>query len=113
MHEVGIMEQTLAIALEQAKEKGAGRIHRIKMRVGAQSGVVPEALKFAFDVVTEGTIAENANFEIESIPVRCHCRHCRQEFEPETWFYECPECGELSLDIRQGKELELTSLEVS
>ena len=113
MHEVGIMERTLAIALEQAKERGACQIHRIKMRVGALSGVVPEALEFAFDVVTEGTIAQAARFEIESIPVRCYCRQCCQAFEPDDWFYECPECGQLSLDIRQGKELELTSLEVS
>ncbi|AMW27993.1 MULTISPECIES: hydrogenase maturation nickel metallochaperone HypA [Arthrospira] len=113
MHEVGIMEQTLAIALQKAKEQGANQIHRIKMTVGADSGVAVEALEFAFDVVVAGTIAAKAKFEIDYLPVRCYCQHCNQEFEPKTWFYECPQCGEPSLDIRQGRELELTSLEVS
>lgn len=113
MHEVAIMEQTLAIALQKAKEQGANHIHRIKMKVGADSGVVPEALEFAFDVVIAGTIATGAKFEIDYLPVRCYCHHCSEEFAPETWFYECPQCSQPSLDIRQGKELELTSLEVS
>jgi hydrogenase nickel incorporation protein HypA/HybF len=113
MHEVSIMEQTLEIALNHAKQQQATQIHRIKMKVGTLSGVIPEALEFAFDVVTKGTIAETARFEIESIPVRCYCHHCNVEFQPDDFIYECPHCHQYSLDIRQGKELELTSLEVS
>lgn len=113
MHEVGIMERTLEIALEHAQNQGASKIHRLKMRVGALSGVVPEALKFAFDVVSEGTLAENAQFEIDYVPVQCYCSDCDQPFQPEQWVYECPQCHQLSTDILSGKELELTSLEVS
>jgi hydrogenase nickel incorporation protein HypA/HybF len=113
MHEVSIMAQTLEIALENACQQGANKIHRLKMRIGEMSGVVPEALNFAFDVVTEETIAEGANLEIEMVPVVCYCPHCQIEFQPNSLFYECPQCDRLSNKIIAGREIELTSLEVS
>lgn len=113
MHELSIMEQTLAIALENAHAQGANKIHQFKMKIGAMSGVVPEALKFAFDVVTSGTIAQNARLEIETVPVSCYCPDCDLEFQPADLFYACPQCNKLSSQILSGREIELTSLEVS
>ena len=113
MHEVGIMEQTLAIALTHAQQQGASQIHRMIVRVGTLSGVEPDALKFAFDVVTQGTIAARATLTIDTIPAVCYCQHCQQTFQPTDWIYACPDCQNVSADIRQGKELELASMEVS
>lgn len=113
MHEVSIMSQTVEIALENARQQDANKIHRLKMRIGAMSGVVPEALNFAFDVVTEGTIAQGAILEIELIPVVCYCSHCQIEFQPPDLFYECPQCDRACNKIIAGREIELTSLEIS
>lgn len=114
MHEVSLMEQTLEIAIAQARSQNSTQIHHLKMRVGEVSGVVPEALNFAFDVVTQGTIAEGATLQIETVPIVCHCTHCDREFHPvDAYIYECPDCGNLSFQIRSGREIELTSLEVS
>lgn len=113
MHEVGIMQNTLDIALEYAKRQGAAQIHRMTLRIGHLAGVEPEALAFAFDVVTQGTIAEHAQLSIDSIPAVCYCPNCQREFQPSDWIYECPECHHFCAEIRQGKELELVSLEVS
>lgn len=113
MHEVSLMENALAIALEQADRQKAQQINWIKMRVGALSGVFPDALEFAFDICTQGTIAQGAKLEIEYVPVTCYCSNCQTIFQPDDIIYECPQCHQLSQEIRQGKELELTSLEVS
>ncbi len=113
MHEVSLMADTLDIAIEHTKRQGGYKIHWLKMRIGELSGVVPAALEFAFDVVTKGTIAEGARLEIELVPVICYCSKCQQKFQPVDLFYECPQCQEISTDIQQGKEIELTSLEVS
>jgi len=113
MHEVSLMQETLAIALARAAEERAQRIHRITMRVGPLSGAVPEALEFAFDVVAHGTIAEGARFEIEPTSIICYCPKCALEFTPADLFCECPRCKEPSADVRCGRELELVSLEVS
>ncbi len=113
MHEVGLMESTLAMALTRAAEEGAHRIHRLTMRVGPLSGVVPEALEFAFDVLTRGTIAEGATLEVEQVPIICYCSQCRGDFQPKDLFCECPRCRHVSGEVRGGRELELASLEVS
>lgn len=113
MHEVSIMEQTLNIAIANAQSQNARKIHRLKMRIGTMSGVVPESLEFAFDVVTKGTMAEGATFEIESIPVRCYCEKCQTTFNPTDFFYQCPNCENLVYQSLAGKEIELASLEVS
>jgi hydrogenase nickel incorporation protein HypA/HybF len=113
MHEVGIMENTLAMALKRAADEGAYRIHRLTMRIGPLSGVVPEALEFAFDVLRRGTIAEGATLTVEHVPIICVCSICRIEFRPDDLFCECPRCHNPSAEVHQGRELELASLEVS
>jgi hydrogenase nickel incorporation protein HypA/HybF len=107
------MQSALEQAIEQAKQASAGRIHVIRLRVGALSGVVPEALEFAFDCVARNTMAAGARLEVERVPPLCYCGACKREFEPEGLLYECPHCHDLSAEVRRGRELELASLEVS
>lgn len=113
MHEISVMQSAMEIALEHANAQNARQIHRVKMRVGALSGVVPDSLEFAFDIVTQQTIAEGAKLEIEFVPALCRCTACGSEFEPKDFFYECPNCKSLAVELKQGKELELSYLEVS
>lgn len=113
MHEVGLIQEAIRMAVEQAVSAGASRVHRVRLRVGAMSGVVPEALRFAFDVVCRGTPAEGAVLEIESVPAACWCPNCQMEFECENFINECPRCGELRTELRRGTEIHLASVEVS
>ena len=113
MHEISVMQSALDIAVEHAQRQGAKHIHVIRMKVGALSSVVPESLEFAFDVVAQGTLAEGGKLEIERVPAVCYCPACQIEFEPDGYFYECPRCKGLDVQIRRGRELELSQLEVS
>lgn len=78
MHEVGIMMDALAIAAEQARASGGARIHCVRLRVGALSGVVRDALEFAFETLSQGTMAEGGTLEIEEVPARWWCSTCQQ-----------------------------------
>ena len=113
MHEVGLMQNALTLALDYAAREQASRIDRLALRVGELSGVDPDALRFAFDVVCQGTIAEQAQLSIEVCPTLCFCSLCQSPFHPTETGYECPNCQTWSTSIVQGKELELASLEVS
>jgi hydrogenase nickel incorporation protein HypA/HybF len=113
MHEVGLMQTALEMAFAHARQAGASRIHRMRFRVGALSGVVPEALEMAFIVATPDTPAAGAELIVERVPVVCHCDECDCEFCPNDVVYQCSSCGALSSCVRQGRELELASLEVS
>ncbi len=112
MHEVSIMQSTLEIALERAAREHARRITALHLRIGALSGVVKEALEFAFDVVTADTLAQGASLTIDTVPVVCYCQKCQSEFQPPDPFYECPNCGQLSHQLLRGTEMDLLSIEI-
>ncbi len=113
MHELSLMENALQIAEDEARRSEARRIHRLTLRIGEMSGVLPEALAFAFEALAPGTMAEGAELVLETMPVQCRCRSCGTDFHPATAIYECPACGQVSAQIERGQELELASLEVS
>jgi hydrogenase nickel incorporation protein HypA/HybF len=113
VHELSLMEETLSIAIAHAQREGAQRIHLLTMRVGALSGVVPEALEFAFGILARGTMADGAQLRIETVPIAAYCTTCGQEFETADLLGACPRCGETATQLRHGRELELGSLEVS
>jgi len=112
MHELSIMASALDLALAQATKAGALRLHAIRLRIGALSGVVPEALEFAFEGLTPGTLAEGARLIIEDVPARFWCGPCGAEFHSEDLIAECPNCHQPSGELRAGRELEIVSIEV-
>lgn len=113
MHELGIAQDTLSIALAEARRQHAHHIVAMKLRIGDLSGVVSEALQFALEALCEGTPAAGARIEIDRVIPVCYCNRCSREFESRDFSYECPVCGEISLDLRRGKEMDLVSLEVA
>ena len=113
MHELGIVQSTLDCAVKSARTSGASRIHVLRMRVGVLTGIVPDALTFAFEIARQGTMAEAGSLEIELVPVSCWCSACKKEFSSPDLLYECPECHQLSNQLRKGRELEIVSVEVS
>jgi hydrogenase nickel incorporation protein HypA/HybF len=113
MHELGIAESALDMALAQATAAGATRVLRLVIRVGTLSGVDPEALRFAFTAILPGTPAEGAALQIDSVTALAYCPDCQQDFVPDTnHFFECPTCGRLSATVKQGRELDLVRLEI-
>jgi hydrogenase nickel incorporation protein HypA/HybF len=112
MHEVSIMAEAVRMAAEAAQAAGASRITGLHLRVGRLSGVVPDALQFAFEAVTVGTLAERATLTIEQIPARFWCQACQQEYEAAKMFPECPKCNDPSAELRSGREMELASMEI-
>lgn len=112
MHEVGIMQNAVLMAEQQARANGAARIVKLRLRIGQLSGVVPEALEFAFEVVGKGTMVEGAGLEIEPVPAAFWCADCQAEFECEDFLAECPRCHAVASELRRGREMELSSLEI-
>ncbi len=106
------MQSALAAVLDKARQENARRVLVIRLRIGALSGVVPEALQFAFEALVPGTAAEHAELAIEDVPARFWCGKCRAEFTAEEMFADCPQCHTPSTELRAGRELEVASLEI-
>ncbi len=111
MHEAGIIHNILTIAEETARKKSATQILKLRLRIGSMSGVIPEALEFAFEAMKKDTLANNAVLEIEVVPAQCWCENCKIEYTPEDINFLCPECGMGNIKIRKGRELELVSID--
>jgi hydrogenase nickel incorporation protein HypA/HybF len=112
MHELGVTQNILQIALEHAQKAGAGKIHRIHLVIGGLSGVVHESVQFYFDFVSKDTLAEGAQLVFKRVPARFRCRKCAEEFEFQGENWNCPACQAPGPDIISGREFYLESLEV-
>lgn len=113
MHEVGLMESALEIALKHGEANHADRIIRITMRIGKLSGVEPEALAFAFEALKQDTLADRAVLDIETVPIRLVCQDCGDEYSPDGYRYECPRCAGKRTKILAGREMDVVSVELS
>lgn len=108
MHELGIAEEVVAIV---AARTGGARVTRIVLEIGRLCAVVPDAMRFCFDLATEGTVAEGARLEIVEVPGRGRCRACGADVALERPFGRCG-CGGTDLDWLAGDELRVKEIEV-
>jgi hydrogenase nickel incorporation protein HypA/HybF len=112
VHELSVAQGLLGIIEQEARPYPGARVTRVLVRIGKLSAVVPDALRFAFEAITPGGIAEGASLEIEEVPLRIRCRQCAEEFIMEDPFMICPRCEGLDVEMVSGRELEITSMEL-
>lgn len=112
MHELGITESLLSLALEQATQAEAQRITEIEVVIGQDSGASEESIEFYFDLLTPGTIAEGATLSFDRVATRFRCHHCQTLLSSTEASGGCPDCGERYLELVTGKELYLKSIDV-
>ena len=109
MHELAIAGHVVDIAARHADGR---RVTKVYLKVGHLRQVVPSALSFSFDLVAHGTMVEGAALDLEEIPATGLCRNCGTESHLKTFPLLCKACGGSDLEITQGEELYVESLEM-
>lgn len=112
MHEVSICESILDILKDVAGKNGASRVNRVHLRIGEMAGVVEDALRFAFDVVTKDTVAGGAELIIESVPLTASCRSCNKTFHVSGYAFSCVHCDSPEIEIISGRELQIADIDL-
>lgn len=113
MHELSIAEHIVEQAAEVARREGATRVVAVRLRVGALCGVEAGALRFSYDVATEGTILAGTRLEIIDVPLVVWCAHCLREVTLESvQLFRCPTCGTECGEIVAGRDLDIESVEI-
>ncbi len=113
MHELSIALSLLDLAEEEAERRGGVQVAAIHVKLGPLSGVVAEALLSAYDLARENTRFERCDLVIEQVPIVAYCPNCRGERAViSVQEICCAECGTPTPDIRTGRELELSALEI-
>jgi hydrogenase nickel incorporation protein HypA/HybF len=99
--------------LDAVEEAAKGRrVTRIVMEVGVLTAVLPDALRFAFDLASAETLAAGAELAIEQPPGRARCAACAAELTFERPFGRC-DCGGTDLTWLSGEELSIKTIEVA
>jgi hydrogenase nickel incorporation protein HypA/HybF len=112
---MSLAESVLQIVEEAARgqsEPGLVRVRRIFVEIGQLSSVEPEALRFCFDVVACGTLAEGAQLEVIEVPGAGVCFNCRQTVRLAALYDPCPACGGYPVQATGGTEMRVKELEV-
>ncbi len=112
MHEMSLVINILNIAEAQAREANARVINSVTVEVGQLAGVEKQALEFCFTAARGDTMAAAGQMIVEEIPGQGHCPACGQEGPATDLMAVCSFCTEGILEIRQGKELRVRSINV-
>jgi hydrogenase nickel incorporation protein HypA/HybF len=112
VHETGIAWDILETARQEAARAGAP-LATVGVRLGEMSGVVEEALRFAFEALRAEAGVPEAALVIEPIPVEALCPGCGSTRRPEgdliLW---CPDCGS-PMRVVSGEQMEIAWIEVA
>jgi hydrogenase nickel incorporation protein HypA/HybF len=111
MHEIRIAEDLSAIVLDAARNGHLSKVTKINISFGQLIQIVPEIFEFAFRETVRNTVAEDSELSIEIVKVRAYCKNCGNEFQVEDYLFACSNCSSTDLEIRNGKELFVKSIE--
>ena len=94
-------------------DAGATSVEAVGLRVGTQSGAVPEVLAGAWPIATAGTRLQDARLDLDVVPATIWCPTCGCE-QPIDEFYAltCPVCGTPSGAMVHGREFQVTYADI-
>ena len=114
MHELSIALNMVDIAAEAARKNGGGRVEALYLKLGMLSGVAKDALLFCWELACKNTALEGARLVIDEIPVVVRCSVCGTDGKLESINrLACPLCDSSVSTIVEGKELQITELEIA
>jgi hydrogenase nickel incorporation protein HypA/HybF len=109
MHEMSITQSVVDAIVEKL---GDTTVKSVRLEIGRLSGVVPDSVRFCFDVLCSGTSLDGAALEIDEPSGRARCRDCGAEFTLDDFILLCP-CASANVEVLAGRELRITSVEVA
>lgn len=112
MHELGITQSILDIALRHATDAGATRITELTIVVGELASVVDDSVQFYWDMIARDTIAQGAALNFRRIPATLHCNACGHDFRINHRDFVCPACDSPNIQVTAGEEFFLESIDV-
>jgi hydrogenase nickel incorporation protein HypA/HybF len=109
VHELALAQEIVDIATEASR---GAKVSRVVLEIGKLSAVLPDAVRFCFELAAEDTIAAGARLEIIETPGLGRCRGCGMDVALEGPLGRCP-CGGTDLEWLAGEELRIKEVEVA
>ena len=112
MHEMSICESIIGVIEQAAVAQSFNKVNMVRLEIGPLAGVELEALRFSFDVVTRGSIAQGARLEVIELPMDAWCMQCAKKVTVKQRYDACPDCNSYQVQITGGDELRIKDMEV-
>lgn len=112
MHEMSLSEGVLQVLEDSALAQGFAKVRTVWLEIGELAAVDKDAMRFCFDVVRKGTLADGARLEIVDVPGVAWCFACSATVGVRQRFDACPDCGGHQLQVTGGEEMKIKELEV-
>lgn len=112
MHEYGIAQEMVALALKQVPPEQMGRITRFTIEMSRAADESEDSLRFYLENLTRGTRAEGAAFEIRRVPIQARCLDCGRAFDAVETAELCPHCSGARVRHEPTAEFRLSSIDV-
>jgi hydrogenase nickel incorporation protein HypA/HybF len=109
MHELSVASAVLNTAVKHADGR---RVTNVCVQTGALRQVVPESLRFYWEIVARDTECEGATLELQEIEAVLRCRGCARDWSPDLPLFRCPDCGGSDVEVAAGEELSVDYIEV-
>ena len=110
MPEMSLAEGVLQLVEETARREQASCVKLVVLEIGKLSSVAPEALRFCFEAVTRGSIADGAALEIVDVPGAGWCVQCAATVPIAERYGECPVCGSHQVQPTGGTEMRVREI---
>jgi hydrogenase nickel incorporation protein HypA/HybF len=112
MHELAVTQGILDISLRHAEQANATRVTDINLVIGQFSSIVDDSVQFYWDIVAQGTIAQEAVLHFNRLPGEMTCSACEHTFRPDGETFTCPSCSSAQVRITKGEEFRVDSIDV-
>jgi hydrogenase nickel incorporation protein HypA/HybF len=112
MHEMALTESLVDLIEDEGRKQGFKHVRMVRLEIGALGSIDPDAIRFCFDIVTQGAITEGARLEIMSVPGDGWCFDCAKQVAMFERFGPCPECGGRHVQVTGGDDMRVKELEV-
>lgn len=114
MHEMGVAMQIIEIATASIPDEMKGsRVERVNLKVGKLAAIVPDSLRFCFQIASQDTPLAGAELVIEELPVLASCNDCRFQWTINEPVFVCQKCNSGSIQLLSGRELNIESIELA
>lgn len=112
MHEYSVVQALLEQIENIAEENEATKVSKIIVKIGAMSGIEAHLLEVAFNTFKEKTVCDGADFVMNIQPLTIKCKACNEVSELEKAHYCCHGCESTDVEVIDGEDMFLMSLEM-
>ena len=121
MHEFSITSQIVEAVLSEAKKQHAQKVIEVEVEIGDLTFLGIEQIRFAYEILTDKTIAKDSKLTIKQIPGRGKCDGCGydgplsylndEQYHMIIPTFNCPRCGK-PLTVSAGRECIISRIRI-